>query len=69
MAWIQQGLALDTADTRILQTKSEVLDPIQQDTLPILKYPCMIGGSMIGGSIVSPLEPGDPFGFSLGQTT
>ena len=29
--------------THILQVKSEVPDTIPQDTLPILKYPCILG--------------------------
>ncbi|XXG41621.1 hypothetical protein AAC387_Pa01g2052 [Persea americana] len=34
---------MDTSWTRILQIKSEVSNTIRHDTLPILKYPCIIG--------------------------
>lgn len=33
---------MDKARTRILRIKSEVLDTIQYDRLPILKYQCII---------------------------
>ena len=33
---------MDTARTQILHIKSEVSDTIRHDTLPILKYPCII---------------------------
>ena len=37
------GTCLGHAGTRILHIKSEVLDMIRYDTLPILMYPCIIG--------------------------
>ena len=41
-AWIRQGHAIDATGTRILHIKSEVLDTMRHDMLPILKYPCII---------------------------
>ena len=41
-AQIRQGHTIDKARTRILHIKSEVMDTIGHDTLPILKYPCII---------------------------
>lgn len=40
--WIRQGHAMDTIGTRISHIKSEELDKIQHDTLPILTFPVII---------------------------
>lgn len=40
--WIRQGHAMYTEWTQILQIKIEVLDTIWHDTLPILKFLCII---------------------------
>ena len=46
-AWTRQGHAIDTVGTRILHIKSQVSDTIRHNTLPILKYPCIIADNHI----------------------